>query len=119
METVIIKMHLKRTFKFIALLHLWTRVYSVFTSGRPVTKSTDDTTRPGTNLVDNDMFNWSSGTYSEALPWMNISLSEIARIRTVVLVNNAGTCNTVATTSIRIGNNPNPALNSICFSNVY
>jgi hypothetical protein len=69
---VTIKMYLNRKLKFIALLNLFTRVYSVFTNGRPVTKSTDDTTRPGTRLVDNRMTGSSSATNPEKFPWMNI-----------------------------------------------
>ena len=111
-------MHLNRTLKFIALLHLCTRVYSVLTNGRPVTKSTDNTEKPGTYLVNNSFFGPSSATNSEALPWMNISLSETARIRTVVMVTTALHCDKIATTSIRVGNDANPRNNDICFSNI-
>jgi len=49
---------------------------------------------------------------------MNISLSETARIRTVVMVTTALHCDKIATTSIRVGNDANPRNNDICFSNI-
>ena len=67
-----------------------------------------------TNLVDNSIGNGSVSTLSEALPWMNIQLLESGMIRTVAIFTRPDFVNRIATTSIRVGTDPNLLNNAVC-----
>ena len=69
-------MKFSNTTKFITISLLCPWVKGDYTFGRPVTLSTENTTYPGTRLVNNMINGGAVNTLSEALPWMNIQLLE-------------------------------------------
>lgn len=70
------------------------------------------------NVVDNSIFIPSISTTPELNPWYNIRLSESGVIKSVAFFTNPHYANRYASTSIRVGNDPDPRNNAECVGGI-